>query len=153
MGLDMYLTKKIYIGAEHDHNKVVAKIEITVQGKPLAINAGKLQYISESAMYWRKANHIHNWFVVNCQDGKDECQESDVSKEQLEALLKDCKTVLADRSKAEELLPTGAGFFFGSTDYDEGYYGDISDTIEAIEPLIKEMGENSNVEIVYRSSW
>jgi len=153
MGLDMYLTKKIYIGANYEHNKVNAKIEITVDSKPLKINVGKVTYISEAAMYWRKANHIHNWFVQNCQDGEDNCQESNVSKEQLKELLKTCKEVLADRSKAEELLPTGAGFFFGSTDYDEYYFGDIQETIEAIEPLIAEMEENYNIEAVYQASW
>ena len=44
--------------------------------------------------FWRKANHIHNWFVVNCQDGVDECQETEISKENLEELLSICKKVL-----------------------------------------------------------
>ena len=37
--------------------------------------------------YWRKANAVHSWFVENCQDGIDECQLSEVSREDLEDLL------------------------------------------------------------------
>lgn len=47
---------------------------------------------------WRKANHIHKWFVDNVQDGIDNCGTYEVTKEQLEELLNICKEV-ADKSK------------------------------------------------------
>ncbi len=40
-------------------------------------------------------------------------------------LLEVCKQVAADPSKAEELLPTQSGFFFGGTEYDEYYMNSI----------------------------
>jgi len=47
--------------------------------------------------------------------------------------LKDlCITVIANPELAEQLLPTGSGFFFGSTNYDEYYFGDLNDTIGII---------------------
>lgn len=64
------------------------------------------------------------------------------------------KTV-ADKSVAEDLLPTASGFFFGSTDYDEYYMEDINDTIRILEPLLKleiPKGFNSP-DYSYRSSW
>lgn len=54
--------------------------------------------IFEQIGYWRKANHIHNWFVENVQDGIDECDTYEVTKEQLEDLLNVCRKVL-DGSK------------------------------------------------------
>lgn len=56
---------------------------------------------------------------------------------------------------AAKLLPSGGGFFFGSTDYDEYYMQDIDDTIEIIEALIKEKGDNEFMsgDIYYHSSW
>lgn len=57
---------------------------------------------------------------------------------------------------AGELLPTASGFFFGGTDYDEYYYQDLRDTVEAIEPLL-EKDENGNYknsgDFYYTSSW
>lgn len=58
---------------------------------------------------------------------------------------------------ADLLLPTENGFFFGSTDYDEYYIEDIKDTIEILEPLIKELEESRKnkigTSIYYQSSW
>ncbi len=82
--------------------------------------------------YWRKSNMIHHWFVNNLAEGVDECQPIYVRREDLEQLKETCIEVIANPESAEELLPTGSGFFFGSTDYDEYYFGDLNDTIGII---------------------
>ena len=55
---------------------------------------------------------------------------------------------IEDETLAKQLLPTGAGFFFGSTDYDEGYIQDLEDTIKQLDPLVKEGGY-----YYYSASW
>lgn len=51
--------------------------------------------IIEQVGYWRKANHIHNWFVEHVQDCEDDCEyHNEVTKEMLEELLNICQTVL-----------------------------------------------------------
>jgi len=45
--------------------------------------------------YWRKANAIHAWFVKNVQNGIDECQEANVTREQLTELKSLCERVIA----------------------------------------------------------
>lgn len=50
--------------------------------------------------YWRKANAVHGWFVRECADGVDECQEIFVSREQLSKLRADCNNALANRETA-----------------------------------------------------
>ncbi len=42
---------------------------------------------------WRKANCIHLWFVQNVQDGYDDCDDYEVTKEDLSDLLDLCKRV------------------------------------------------------------
>ena len=114
--------------------------------------------------YWRKANHIHNWFIENCAardkwaDPIDDCRPIEIPVEKLEELLDDCKKVLEDKSLATELLPTTDGFFFGSTEYDDWYFDDIEDTIDIIEPVIKFMKymleiKNYTWSIIYQASW
>ena len=45
MGLDMYLTKKIYIGANYEHRNVEANVDIKVNGNVININPKKISYI------------------------------------------------------------------------------------------------------------
>ena len=53
--------------------------------------------IMEQVGYWRKANHIHNWFVENIQDDEDDCNyHREVTKKDLEDLLDVCETVVAN---------------------------------------------------------
>lgn len=68
MGLDMYLIKRKKNDANDDSFNEVA--------------------------YWRKANQIHNWFVENVQNGIDDCGYYEVSKQELQGLLADCRDVL-----------------------------------------------------------
>lgn len=50
--------------------------------------------------YWRKANAVHGWFVRECANNVDECQEIFVSREQLLKLRSDCNNALANRENA-----------------------------------------------------
>jgi hypothetical protein len=99
--------------------------------------------------YWRKSNQIHNWFVTNLADGEDNCNPMFVTRENLEQLKELCIEVIANKSLAEDLLPTGAGFFFGSTTYDEYYYGDLMDTIGIITRCL----ESKFDYFEYQASW
>jgi len=76
MGLDMYLKKRTYVGANYDHNNVKGSIYLTVgkNCKELPIQLNRVSYIEENVGYWRKANHIHAWFVENVQNGVDDCK-------------------------------------------------------------------------------
>lgn len=152
MGLDMYLSRERYIGANYEHRNVKGKIELT-EGKddtPINIELNKVKYIEEEAGYWRKVNAVHNWFVNNVQNGVDECQKCYVQKEQLEELLRICKLIKEDHTLAESLLPTQGGFFFGTTEYGDWYFQGIEDTIEI---LTKALENSDNYEYYYQSSW
>lgn len=93
MGLDMYLTRKKYIGGNYKHNKVEGTIDISSRGKKIPIDLNKVTYIEENVGYWRKANQIHKWFVDHVQDGNDDCGDYYVSTQDLEDLLNICKEV------------------------------------------------------------
>lgn len=96
MGLDMYLTKRIFIGANYEHRKITGQISILQDGKPIEINFNKVNYIIESVAYWRKANAIHRWFVENVQNGEDDCVDYYVSADKLKTLVDICKQVLIE---------------------------------------------------------
>jgi len=153
MGLDMYLTRKIYV-KNWDFMKPEDSTTVTAyrNGKPLPdVDFSKISYLEESAAYWRKANMIHHWFVNNVQDGVDNCAYYYVSIDILQRLVDTCKAVLADHDLADALLPTGAGFFFGSTEYDDYYFRDLQSTVDQIEPFLND--SSSSLEFCYHSSW
>ena len=93
MGLDMYLSRKKYVGANYEHRQVKGEIKINIGDKELPIDFNKVSYIEEEVGYWRKANQIHNWFVENCQDGVDNCSEYWIPLKKLEELLNICKEI------------------------------------------------------------
>ena len=93
MGLDMYLTRKIYVGANYNFNKITGTCCLKQDGVKIPIDKNKIKYIEEDAGYWRKANQIHRWFVDNVQDGNDDCNSYSVSIKKLKELLDLCKEV------------------------------------------------------------
>ena len=99
--------------------------------------------------YWRKSNMIHHWFVNNLADGVDDCNPIIVRREDLEQLKETCIEVIANPTDAEALLPTGSGFFFGSTSYDEYYFGDLNYTLEILTRCL----ESKFDYFEYQASW
>ena len=107
--------------------------------------------VSIQVGYWRKVNAIHNWFIQELADGKDECQPIYVPRSSLVDLKNVCEIVLADHSQASRLLPPGGGFFFGSTEYDEWYFRGLEKTVRIVSKLIEDVPEGWAFE--YQASW
>lgn len=176
MGLDMYLSKKTYV-KNWDFKEEKYDVTTKLNGEDIEhIDTSRIKYVVEEVGYWRKDNHIHKWFVDNCQDGEDDCRDAYVSAEQLLELkelcqktkeyLDTCEKVFAeeypdyyllevDEDKLEETLPTQAGFFFGGTDYDRWYYESMDNTIDIIDSAMENLDPNRGGEVsfTYSSSW
>lgn len=143
----MYLTAKRSLPEYRDEAKEMRQAITTIIGSPF----GMVNEVSVEAGYWRKANAIHKWFVDNCQNGIDECQETLIDHQDLESLLATINTVLVDHSKAGELLPPSEGFFFGSTEIDEYYIRDLEYTKELLEKILS--SDQKDWDFYYRASW
>lgn len=109
--------------------------------------------------YWRKANAIHGWFVSQCQNNVDECQESVVHPEQLAYLIALCQTGIdmynaGDLEAVAELLTPRSGFFFGSTDVDSWYYEDLANTVTQLTKALNTAAAiPGEITFRYQSSW
>ncbi len=135
---------------------------------------GDTWIVQTDAGYWRKANQIHNWFVEHTQDGVDECQYTLVPVEKLEQLQLTIRQALGGvkmppnddtkfnsynwtpsnkvRDRLNGLMPSTAGFFFGSTDYDKYYLWDLKETREILRKVLSKASK-TNWEFIYHSSW
>jgi hypothetical protein len=147
MGLDMYLERETYFSDFKGFGEHRDALKLSCPH----ITRKNVKKVIEEAGYWRKDNHIHKWFVDNVQDGVDQCQRSEVSRDQLKALKELCEKSLKDKNA--ELLPPIEGFFFGGTDVDEWYWRGTEHTIEVIETILKIPEQEDKASYYYRSSW
>ncbi len=176
MGLDMYLQAEKYVSGYNFANLDGERPEEFRNVIEAAGLQGLLGPESNSASvavtvaYWRKANAIHSWFVNNVQDGKDECQRSYVSEDQLRELLDTVTQILDtydgdlenvwqvshvefDKGLADELLAPKSGFFFGSYDMDGYYLSDLYSTQKQITAALESAEKVGGVDFYYRASW
>jgi len=101
--------------------------------------------------YWRKANQIHNWMVNNVQGGTDDCGIYEVSLEKILDLHKE--VTFAKATKDSSKLPPTAGFFFGSTEVDQWYWEELSDTQKYLEEMLDVYEDNPQTKFYYYASW
>lgn len=99
MGLDMYLkcNSKTLCQILNDENDVMESYYRK----------------TGTAIYWRKANAIHKWFVDNIQDGKDDCGYYDVTVDDLVKLHDTCKAVLDSTKLVDGIVNNGYSFTNG----------------------------------------
>lgn len=157
MGLDMYLFAKKYITGITEWDDEARKFKTN----PLADSVKELVNIKDACesadcgltiqfpvAYWRKANHIHGWFVDNVQAGEDNCEEYYVSRRGLTDLRDACQQAI--NTQDPDILPRVAGFFFGSDEIDEYYWDQLKDTIKQIN---KVLSLPDDIGLYYQSSW
>jgi hypothetical protein len=74
--------------------------------------------------YFRKFNALFHWVETHIQPIEN-CVDIPVSKKDLIKLQETLNQLTPQN--CTDLFPTQNGFFFGSTDYDEAYWGDVGD--------------------------
>lgn len=175
MGLDHWLNREIYLGTQYQHRETkVDSMEVTIKNKKVNIPTENMEKVSYELICWRKANHIHKWFVDNIQNGNDNCEEYSVYYEQILSFLSVLERVeeikneiieehgaigkdisLRHRDELDKILPIEQGFFFGSSEYGEWYFNDVSYTISELKKELVFVAKNGNLEIEYKynSSW
>lgn len=125
--------------------------------------------ISYTVGYWRKANAIHGWFVAECADGVDQCQQIPVFRSDLVELNNLCKSVMNDPSTALKTLPPtrhpeaetfdavrqgSSQVLFGYNNIDIYYFLHIKDTISILDHVLNIIpDDNDKWNFIYQASW
>jgi hypothetical protein len=174
MGLDMYFYKKTYVGNKWKSPKELVKIDVkgVNQAKVVDISEEVGYLRKANAIHLWLVEKIQDG-NDNCAEyyfSHEKIKELlDLVNRVLEASIlvegkinngvqysKDKEKILWAKGKviknpkvAQELLPTGSGFFFGSTDYDEYYIKDLEET----KNILEEMLSDDTADYHYQSSW
>lgn len=155
MGLDMYLYREQYVSGWNFDGKSDTSLYDTIleatglqrcEGSPHAT-------LRVCVAYWRKANEVHNWFVSELAGGVDECQPIYVDREKLVELRDLCAAVILEPAMAPKVLPTKAGFFFGSYEYDEWYMEDMKLTVQQLDAILAACPADTYPTFIYQASW
>ncbi len=131
MGLDMYLTgeKFFWTDWEHPENNIME-------------DGFRLKAKRYELGYWRKHPDLHGYIVETFADGKDECQEIELSKEDISQIL---------NASENGKLPHTEGFFFGATQPE-----DKTETRKILTNALKWLKTKENgiaKSIYYQASW
>lgn len=94
--------------------------------------------------YFRKVNFLIPFFGY-----EENCSNIEIDKYQVEDLIEACNEVLANHDKASFLLPTQAGFFFGSTDYDDWYFDDVQNVKDKFEEILADFDRDEDILIMH----
>jgi len=146
------------------------------------IKPERITYITQEMGYWRKFNALHGWFITNCANGVDECQEIHVPIEKIKdvlAVLHEVNNILNKSALAVKLvknlngesyenvydreeevrnvLPPTQGFFFGGIEIDEWFKESVEKSIKIFTEVLEEediaQSYGSYNEFYYRASW
>lgn len=118
--------KKIYIGANYNHNKITGTIDLKKDNKPIDIELSKIKYILQEQAQWNKAYQIYDWFQDKLGDIND---YSEIYGQDLLELVDLCNQVLANNDLADELLPCDVD------EYDEYYFEQLRSTIKQLKDI------------------
>ena len=150
MGLDHWLEGELYLS---NYDDTVKNIKNNLKHTITETDNFEIKTISIEFVVWRKINAIHKFFVEKVQDGVDDCKSYYVELDILIELKNLINEVIKNKDKAESLLPTQSGFFFGSIDYDSYYYEELIETKKKLDIIIKFVEKNPKWNIKYYSSW
>jgi hypothetical protein len=154
--IDEYVSRKNYsiknVDGEPEDNEAFKTVaSLLPSAKHIREHDWTGFFIKVPVGYWRKANAIHGWIVDNCANGVDECQEIYLSSEDLQNLYNSVVAVLEGKVlPSEASLEPRSGFFFGSTDMDDWYKGDLLYTRDLIKGLLDDPDVTS---VTYQASW
>ena len=144
MGLDMYLYKDYYIGGRLAENKddVIefdSKLIYKDSKKHHSFKLGVIFSIRCLAAEWRKAYAIDDWFFDKYGNGEWSFY---VPQEAIPELYDIVCQILADHSKAQELLPY-------DTDDEDWYWDDLEETKEQLCGICQEIRDGENYDFWY----
>ena len=101
MGLDIYLSKKTFIGAMFKASGVNGIISLTKRGRKIPIKAERLAYVEEDIFHGRKTYWLLEWLNHELPEALTSTGEQEIEDNVVDRLHQVCIEVLAHRDMAD----------------------------------------------------
>ena len=101
MGLDIYLSKKTFIGAMFKSSEVSGTILLTKRGKPIPIRPERVTYVEEDVYHGRKTCWLLEWLNHELPEALTGTGEQEIDDNVVDRLHQVCIEVLAHRDMAD----------------------------------------------------
>ena len=97
MGLDIYLSKKTFIGAMFDSCRITGIICLYKHGKRIPIQFGRVSYVTEDIYHGNKVYWLLEWLNHELPELLINSEEREIDDALMDRLHQACKEVLAHR--------------------------------------------------------
>lgn len=155
MGLDIYLLRKVYIGAGSGSRwlKIEGTVDIQKNGKSVPIELNRIWEVTECVGYWRKFAPLHQWMLENALSGENDCLEHIITPTVISKLKADCEKIVSAEKNwiapAKEVFPF---LHFEKADPEqlEEFLSEIKYTYKI---LLNLPAEHPDAVYCYKASW
>ena len=97
MGLDIYLSKKIFIGAMYISRGITGSVSLFSRGKKIPVRLERLAYVIEDIYHGRKTH----WLDIELPECLGNSEDQEISEDLIDRLHKACIEILEHRNKPD----------------------------------------------------
>ena len=101
MGLDIYFSKKTFIGATFKSSGINGIISLTKRGKEIPIKLQRVAYVIEDIYHGSKTHWLHNWLNRELPEELMNAKECEISEDVMDRLHRVCNEILAHRNRPD----------------------------------------------------
>ena len=101
MGLDIYLSKKTFIGAMFKSQAITGSISLFKRGKKIPVKLERLTYVIEDIFHGSKTHWLHNWLNTELPEYLGNAEDQEISEDLMDRLHQACIDVLAHRNMTD----------------------------------------------------
>ena len=94
MGLDVYLSKKTFIGAMYKSQAITGSISLFKRGKKIPVRLGRLAYVIEDIYHGSKTHWLHHWLDIELPETLGNAEDQEISEPVMDRLHDACIEVL-----------------------------------------------------------
>ena len=101
MGLDIYLSKKTFIGAMFDSRGISGSISLFKRGKKIPVRLERLTYVIEDIYHGSKTHWLHHWLDLELPETLENAEDQEISEDLMDRLHRACIEVLRHRHEPD----------------------------------------------------
>ena len=101
MGLDIYLSKKTFIGAKYKSQAITGSISLFKRGKKIPVSLQRLTYVIEDIFHGSKTHWLHHWLDMELPEILGNAEDQEISEDLMDRLHQACIEVLRHRHEPD----------------------------------------------------